>query len=146
MPCDSHHTITIKIQTNENTKQRHSNSLCTVPRNCRIARITRIRGIVLAMRKTPLRRVSKQKQKQNREYGKLREKFMAENPGCKVCEGEGEPNPRRAVDVHHVSGRGSKTNDVSTWLPVCRQCHDDIHFGATRGRGSSWARERGYLD
>ena len=56
---------------------------------------------------------------------------MAENPLCKVCQGEGTPNPSRAVDVHHVSGRGSKTNDVSTWLPVCRDCHGKIHFGAT---------------
>ena len=56
---------------------------------------------------------------------------MAENPLCKVCQGEGKPNPSRAVDVHHVSGRGSKTNDVTTWLPVCRDCHGKIHFGAT---------------
>jgi len=103
-------------------------------------------SIVIAMRRTKLRRVSAKKLEQNREYSKLRKVFMAENPVCKVCEGEEAQHPRPSVDVHHVSGRGSKTNNVETWLPVCRQCHDDIHFGATRGRGSSWARERGYLD
>jgi hypothetical protein len=119
------------------------------------------------MKRSPLRRVSKRKQKQNEEYGKLRKVYMAENPLCKVCQGEGKPNPSRAVDVHHVSGRGSKTNDVTTWLPVCRDCHGKIHFGATTQvplnsdyyrewadvceeinvyYGPSWARHFNYLD
>jgi hypothetical protein len=28
-----------------------------------------------------------------------------------------------ATDVHHKKGRGKYHLDVTTWLPVCRNCH-----------------------
>jgi predicted HNH restriction endonuclease len=31
-----------------------------------------------------------------------------------------------ATDVHHKKGRGKYHLDTSTWLPVCRNCHEWI--------------------
>lgn len=42
-------------------------------------------------------------------------------------------------DMHHTKGRGPFLMDETTWLPVCRHCHDYIHNHA------NWAREKGFL-
>jgi hypothetical protein len=43
-------------------------------------------------------------------------------------------------DVHHKAGRtGEALMDESTWLAVCRQCHD--HLEANR----AWAKAHGFL-
>jgi hypothetical protein len=56
-------------------------------------------------------------------YSKLRRKFMEENPMCEAalhcCNGG-------ATDVHHKKGRGQYYLAVSTWLSVCRPCHNYI--------------------
>ena len=90
------------------------------------------------MKKTPVRRVSKKRQRELREYAKLRKNYLEENPQCAVC---GE---RKAQDIHHmgVAGgvkRGSNLNNMDTWLGVCRPCHNHIEMNKT------WAREEGYL-
>jgi hypothetical protein len=62
----------------------------------------------------------------------LRLNFLLLSPICHLCE-------QLATDIHHKEGRGSKTNDTTTWLGVCRQCHTNIH------NNPSWARTEGYL-
>jgi len=69
---------------------------------------------------------------------------MEKHPWCEVCESEGWPRTK-ATEIHHKGGRGSATNDVSTWLSVCRESHRRIHFGANEGYGPKWSRERKYL-
>jgi len=32
-----------------------------------------------------------------------------------------------AIDIHHISGRGS--NDIENLIALCRQCHTDAHAG-----------------
>jgi len=95
------------------------------------------------MKKTPLKRISKKRQEQMKEYGKLREQYLAENTICEVC-GQ-EPS----TEIHHKSGRWQKTNDVSLFMAVSRKCHNRIHFGEQiQGEykyGPSWSRENGYL-
>jgi hypothetical protein len=66
------------------------------------------------------------------EYSKLRLNFLLMSPICHICE-------ELATDIHHKEGRGSKTNDTTTWIGVCRQCHTNIH------NNPSWARNEGYL-
>lgn len=69
---------------------------------------------------------SKRKQK-DAEYLKLRERFLTENPICQVSVA-GCSNG--ATDVHHTyagSNRDAFYLVQSTWLPVCRNCHDWIH-------------------
>jgi hypothetical protein len=81
------------------------------------------------MRKTPLRRISKKRQKDLAEYNKLKKAFLEANPYCQVCEAEGW-SKRRSEDVHHKAGRsGSNYLDTDTWMAVCRKSHDLIHFG-----------------
>jgi hypothetical protein len=33
-----------------------------------------------------------------------------------------------STDVHHIRGRGKYTLDVTTWLSVCRACHNFIEM------------------
>jgi hypothetical protein len=84
-------------------------------------------------RKTPLRRVSKRRSKEMKEYGILRKEFLEKLPICEVC------MKAKSTDIHHKAGRGKHYIEVETWLSTCRSCHDRIH------REPSWAREKGFL-
>ena len=72
-------------------------------------------------RHTPLRRMSKKREAEYKEYLRLRRFFMAENRICQVCFARG------SKDVHHKAGRGRNLNNVETWCAVCRPCHNWIH-------------------
>lgn len=66
-------------------------------------------------------KVSDKQRKLLAEYNKLNEQFKIDNPDCKakienVCTGATE-------DTHHSRGRGKYLLDVSSWVPVCRNCH-----------------------
>ncbi len=84
--------------------------------------------------KRPLPRVTPKRAKQNREYSVRRkaflETFMVCNAGI-MFEHFKTPNKdctMLATDVHHMKGRlGGNFLDESTWLPVCRSCHNRIH-------------------
>lgn len=84
-------------------------------------------------RKTPLRPMSKKRQKESREYSKKRLWFLTEFPLCEAC------MTAKSTDVHHIAGRGINYLNEDTWLATCRKCHDKIH------REPIWAREKGYL-
>lgn len=100
------------------------------------------------MKKTPIRRVSKKRRKQNAEYSKKRKAYLEAHPTCEVCLAEGW-GPRRSTDIHHTAKRGVYLNDEGTWLAVCRTCHDRIEWGEQRNGvrqyGKTWARAQGYL-
>ena len=38
---------------------------------------------------------------------------------------------KKSTDVHHKKGRGKYHNDPTTWLSVCRTCHDWIETHPT---------------
>ena len=83
--------------------------------------------------------VSSKREKKDTEYLKLRERFLSENPICQVSVA-GCMNG--ATDVHHTrSGSDRSTYYLvqSTWLAVCRSCHNWIHLH------SKEARTLGYL-
>jgi hypothetical protein len=71
---------------------------------------------------------SSKKHKEDLIYSELRKDFLLSSPTCKahipgMC-------TIRATEVHHTfdgSDRSIYYLDVSTWLGVCRQCHDWIH-------------------
>ena len=71
-------------------------------------------------RKTPLRRVSKRRSKEMKEYGILRKEFLEKLPICEVC------MKAKSTDIHHKAGRGKHYLEVDTWLSTCRGCHDKI--------------------
>lgn len=82
--------------------------------------------------------VSKKRGAAMKEYAKKRKAFLRAHPYCQgkrqmgVCS-ENHVGPvvhdcfNRPRDVHHVRGRGKYLLDESTWLAVCRGCHDWIH-------------------
>ena len=78
-------------------------------------------------------------------YGKERSLFLALQPICNacrpVCNAQGVQFRQHAsCDVHHSAGRtGRNYLDKSTWIPVCRSCHNWIH------RNPEKARELGLL-
>lgn len=114
------------------------------------------------MKRTPLRRVSKKRAKQNREYSKLRKEWLELHPYCQatiklygldeeeVIKWGGlvlatlnrhEIVVPRATEIHHMAKRyGSRLNDTTKWLAVCREMHDRIELN------KSWARENGLLE
>ena len=56
-------------------------------------------------------------------YFKLRKNFLYKYPLC----GAALPNcTSQSTDIHHMKGRGKYYNDLSTWLSVCRTCHNWI--------------------
>jgi len=83
----------------------------------------------------PIRKVSIKLSKEQAVYRGKRIIFLAENTNCFAkfngCFGE-------ATDVHHSRGRGRYLNDTTTWLPLCRSCHNYIETHPKE------AKERGY--
>lgn len=85
------------------------------------------------MKRTPLRRVSKKRAKETKEYMEIRKDFMEKYPICEVC------TKAKSTDVHHKEKRGKNYLEKDTWLSVCRSCHMKIH------EQPAWARENNYL-
>ena len=59
------------------------------------------------------------------EYSKKRAAFLVVHSKCQAklvgCSGD-------ATDVHHKAGRGENHLKISTWLAVCRSCHNWIEL------------------
>lgn len=92
------------------------------------------RGWTFPKRKA-MRKVSKKRAKENREYSKRRVVFLREHPFCQVRE---EPCTDIATEIHHRDGReGSLLNLEREWFAVCRKCHEHIHQhpGIARANG-----------
>lgn len=56
----------------------------------------------------------------NSKYSKLRKEFLLKH---NICHAKIYKCSLHATDVHHKKGRGKYHLDVSTWMPVCRNCH-----------------------
>ena len=41
---------------------------------------------------------------------------------CEVC-------GKRAVDVHHITGRGNGKDEINNLMGLCRKCHRRAHEG-----------------
>jgi len=84
------------------------------------------------LKRTPIKRkpykikkVSDKAERDNKKYNQLREEYF-KNEENKYCKAQLECFADEATDVHHMEGRGSHLLDTSTWLPVCRKCHQRI--------------------
>lgn len=69
-------------------------------------------------KRKPMRKVSKKKAKQNREYSKVRKEYLVDKM-CIVCE-KVHGITQKADVVQHVRGRGKHTTDESTFSPLCQ--------------------------
>lgn len=77
-------------------------------------------------RKPPerIRPMSRTRQKAESEYSRKRTAFLALHEHCQArlsgCTG-------KATDIHHKAGRvGDNLLNLSTWIAVCRSCHQWI--------------------
>jgi hypothetical protein len=79
-----------------------------------------------------IRARSKRREREGREYGRLRKEFLAANPHCSVFPTE------MATEVHHRKGRGRFYLDVSTWLSVSDAGHRFLHDNPAIAREKGW--------
>jgi hypothetical protein len=89
------------------------------------------KNLNLKMKRSPLRRVSKKRQREFQEYKKLGNEFLKNKP-CEKC------GKMKKLDIHHKAGRGRFYLDISTWMGVCRDCHDYIHRNPSESRENGW--------
>ena len=81
-----------------------------------------------------IRKVSKKRQKESRQYTIKRLQFLAQ-PGNQRCPITGQ----MTTDIHHMKGRvGSLFLDTKYWLAVSREGHKRIE------ENPEWAKEMGY--
>lgn len=85
-------------------------------------------------------KVSEKRKETNKEYFKLVEQFKKDNPECKAK--VNEYCTKTTTDPHHRNGRGSRLLDVSTWLPVCRSCHNYIEAHPKEAKEKGWSSSR----
>jgi len=87
----------------------------------------------MTLRRTPLRKVSTKRAAELKIYGPRRAAFLLNKPTCEIC------HIKKSHDVHHKAGRlaGNYLNE-STWLAVCRPCHDYIHTHPSLARKQGW--------
>lgn len=118
-------------------------------------------------RNKPLRKMSKRRQAESKEYMHKRAIFLAEHPVCQLwcaengwtqvggvyAQGIGEHERFRSAqeliirygapessEVHHKNGRNGKNYlDEKTWMACCTAGHRKIEAN------KSWARANGYL-
>jgi len=84
------------------------------------------------MKRTPIRRVSKKRMRDMREYSKLRKEFLEKHVNCQAwpvirchLKMHGLPPPP-STEVHHKAKRGKNYLNTDTWLAVCRASHEWI--------------------
>ena len=68
---------------------------------------------------------SRKMQRIDAKYSKLRRLYLTDYPMCQAA------LPRcthKSTDIHHKKGRGKYHNDITTWLSVCRKCHQWIEL------------------
>jgi hypothetical protein len=80
-----------------------------------------------------LRNASPKRQREYKEYTKVKQAYMALHPICERCK------KAKSQDIHHKAGR------VGQWLcryeffaAVCRACHDAIHENGVAARKQGW--------
>jgi len=95
------------------------------------------------MKRTPLRRVSKRRAEETKEYMKLRKQFLEDNPWCEIIESWVPPlMPVEATEIHHrCCGKNRKATYLrtDTWMAVSKEGHRYIHDNP------KLAYERGWL-
>lgn len=83
---------------------------------------------------------SPKKTKEDSRYSNLRKEFLLEKSMCEahisgICSSY-------STDVHHKKGRGKHYLDVSTWLSVCRSCHNWIETNPKQAKQLGFSETR----
>jgi len=86
-----------------------------------------------------LNKTSKKMSKINSDYSKLRKTFLESYP---MCQAKVYNCSLRSTDIHHMKGRGKYHLDTSTWLSVCRSCHDWIEKNPEEAKELNYSQSR----
>jgi len=75
---------------------------------------------------------SSKKAKLDTAYSILRQQYLKSRPLCQahlqgIC-------TNLSTDIHHKQGRGIYQNDTTTWIAVCRSCHEWIENNSESAR------------
>ena len=89
--------------------------------------------------KKPMSKKSSKQDKLDVLYSVLRENYMKANPFCKAKLPGCQIN---ATDVHHKAGRGKFMLDQSTFLAVCRICHNQIEENPVMAKAMGFSESR----
>jgi len=68
----------------------------------------------------PINKVSTKKQSEDKVYTKLRRDYLLQHPFCQAALPECS---KIATDIHHKAGRGKYYLITTTWIGLCRSCH-----------------------
>lgn len=86
------------------------------------------------MKKTPLRKISRNRGKELRLYTKLRKEYLDKNPICQRCYNS------NAHHIHHTNQRfKSRLNNTLYFVGLCSSCHLWVHHNPKE------AKECGYF-
>lgn len=81
-----------------------------------------------------IRKVSKRRLSQLKEYAICKLDYLKQNPKCECCE------RAKATQIHHIIGReGKRLLDKEWFAAVCMSCHNRIE------QNRAWAAEHGFL-
>ena len=72
-----------------------------------------------------MKQKSHKMQKLDTKYNKLRREHLTKYP---MCQASLHCCTNKSTDIHHKKGRGIYHNDITTWLSVCRNCHNWIEM------------------
>ena len=84
---------------------------------------------------------SDKKAVQDQLYTILRNKYFQDDNN-KACKARLTGCALVACDVHHTKGRGECQNDVSTWVSLCRSCHNYIETHPTEAKELNFSQNR----
>lgn len=85
------------------------------------------------MKRKHIRRVSKKRAKDLREYSKLSNQYLSEHPACEICGVHGD------LQLHHKKGRGIYLCATEYFMAVCFWCHKKVE------NERAWAMKQRYL-
>ena len=77
-------------------------------------------------KKTPIKKNSVKREKQNKEYLVLRIVYLENNPNCVV---KLKGCTSKATEIHHAQKRtGFRLTDVANFVAICRNCHTKVEL------------------
>tara|TARA_R100000951_G_scaffold109330_4_gene106290 strand:+ start:1467 stop:1649 length:183 start_codon:yes stop_codon:yes gene_type:complete len=59
-----------------------------------------------------------------------------------MCQAKIHQCSLKSTDVHHMRGRGKYHLDTTTWLSVCRNCHNWIELNPVDAKELGFSNER----
>lgn len=92
------------------------------------------------MKRSPLKKMGKDKARETRKYWPLRRKFMEAHPFCEFptsinSEDYGVSCVNRTTSIHHMKGQqGQMMNDTAFWMATCVKHHAWIEEHKNKAR------------